>query len=76
MVVQQNHKKWKRFQLIDRLKIRSCELIERQTKLGKYVKKKDKITINDGYWVNVVHNWLYIAKYGAKSVYKSHAWHI
>ena len=26
------------------------------------------MTINDGYWVNMVHNWLYIAKYGAKSV--------
>ena len=30
------------------------------------------MTINDGYWVNVVHNWLYIAKYGAKSVYIAH----
>ena len=39
MVVQQNHKEWKRFQLIDRLKIRSCELIERQTKLVKYLSK-------------------------------------
>ena len=59
--------------MIDRLKITSCELIERQTKLGKYVKKNDKITINDGYWVYVVHNWLYIAKYGAKSVNLTHA---
>ena len=39
MVVQQNHTKRKRFQLIYWLKITSCELIERQTKLGKYVKK-------------------------------------
>ena len=35
-----------------------------------------KITINDGYWVNVVHNWLYIAKYGAKSVNLTHGSHI
>ena len=29
-----------------------------------------------GFWLYVVHNWLYIAKYGAKSVYKTHARHI
>ena len=34
------------------------------------------MTIIDGYWVNVVHNWLYIAKYGAKSVNLTHARHI
>ena len=38
-MVQQNHIKWKRFQLIDWLKIRSCDLIERQTKLVKYLSK-------------------------------------
>jgi len=29
------------------------------------------VTIIVGYWLYVVHNWLYIAKYGAKSVYKT-----
>ena len=30
------------------------------------------MTIIDGYWVNVVHNWLYIAKYGAKIDFITH----
>ena len=34
------------------------------------------MTIFVGYWLHVVHNWLYIAKYGAKSDYITHARYI
>ena len=34
------------------------------------------MTIFVGYWLYVVHNWLYIAKYGAKSVNLTHDRHI
>ena len=29
-----------------------------------------------GYWLYVVHNWSYVAKYGARSVYITHGRHI
>ena len=34
------------------------------------------MTIFLGYWLYVVRNWLYIAKYGAKIDFITSAWHI